>query len=88
MDHMTHRKLIHKIANYVLKIGGKLIISQHFNDIVDMTEYQQNSQYQLVPAKINDFVKPDFYHDYISKHNHNKNVPYCHNIHPISSILV
>lgn len=87
-DHLVHRRLIHKIANYVLKIGGKLIISQHFNDIVDMAEYQQNSQYLLVPVTINDFVKPDFYYDYISKHNHNKNVPYRHNIHPISSILV
>jgi len=86
IDHMYHRHMIKKLAGYALNIGGKLVISQHFNDMIDMAEYQQNSHYALVPVMINDFVKPAFYHDYISKHNHDT---LCsHNIYPISHILV
>jgi|SRR5579872_554775 len=99
IDYIKHRQQIKHVACYLLKTGGKLIISQHFNDLVDIAEYTLNQERSLVTDVINDYVKKEFYDDYVNKYSNATHAAvslaigaptrnYNHHIHPIGCALI
>ena len=86
MNHFDHRFQIKYMASGVLKVGGRLVVSQHFNDLIDISEYQCDPCGKILPVIINDYVKSDFYDEYQS--NHIPHMNYSHKIHPISCVLI
>jgi hypothetical protein len=95
LDYIEHRQQIKHTACYLLRTGGKMIMSQHFNDLVDIAQYKLNQEGLLVTNVIDDYVKKEFYDDYVNKYSNviPKNLTYVapnytHHIHPISCVLI
>ncbi len=60
----NNRPIMKKIAEHTLKINGKMLMSQHFIDQVDLCCYEISSKGFVQLIKTEDYVKPSYYNKY------------------------
>lgn len=66
--YVDNRDFMKKISVDLLKPCGRLFISQQFNDIVDISEYEIGHDDELHVVRINDFINSKFYFKYYLGH--------------------
>jgi hypothetical protein len=87
-NHFEHRNCIVMTAKKILKATGLMILSQHFFDLVDISEYRFNYENKLVPCVISEYVKPLFY-DILKKYSiQTKSCNLIRKVYHIDDILI
>jgi hypothetical protein len=66
-NHLINRENIKKIASITLKTNGRLFISQHFQDMVDISEYEYDSNNNINIVRVTDLAKNKYYLKYMSE---------------------